>query len=437
MTDRETSEITPQSVAVFGSALVGASLNGATVAMTVIAVFLGQVNKDYGWSHATIGGAVSFLYLGMAISAPSFGWAVDRYGPRAIALPLTLLSGLLLASFSVGGGSLLLFYSAHLLLGMAQTAAVAHSKLLSTWFFRRRGIALTVIGIGTFIAQIAMPPLARLLMERFGWQNAYVAFGAAELLISYPILFAFFRERKAPAAGFDVSLIERAESSEVRPDGAPPIRFRNAVTGRRYWRLLAAQVGITIAFLGVATHGVGILRERGLDPITAVWGLSTFALGGLIAQIIAGYLLDRFDTPRVIVPFAVLTLLSLLLLQFGQGKQIILAAVFLFGFGCSACTPISYFTTRYFGVRNFSAIYGSMIPFMVVLAGGAPVLFGKIFDFTGSYGWALIAGDITIAASTVFFMLLDPYPYPDKEPKDESLLHDSSAPMSTSSVEAF
>jgi sugar phosphate permease len=413
-------EITPQSLAVVASTLVGSMFSGGLVAMTAIAVFVGSIAREYGWSHGTIGGAMALLYLGMAMSAPVFGRIVDRCGPRIVLLPLTFLSGLLLASFSVIGASLPLFYAAHLLLGISQPGTVTYSKLISTWFFRHRGMALTAMGVGGFLAQFGVPPIARLLMGRFGWQDAYLAFGGAEMLVAFPFLIVFFRERKAGALDVAPGSEALAEADEVRPDGAPPIGVLQAMRGRTYWLLVAAQAGVAFAFLGVSTHGVGILEERGLDTATAVWGLSSFALGGLASQILTGYLLDRFDTPRTIAPFAILTLLGLLLVQFGHGYYVVLPAVFLFGAGCAACSPISYFTSRYFGVRNLSAIYGSLFPITLLLCAPAPVVMGAIFDATGSYSWALTAADLAIIISVAFFLLLQPYPYPVKEVREDS-----------------
>ena len=407
----EVREITPQSLAVAGSALIGAAFSGLIVASTAISVFIGAIAGDYHWSHAEIGGAVTFLYAGMAIGAPLFGFAVDRRGPRAILLPLTFLSGVILASFSVIGHSLPLFYAAHLLLGIAQPGAVAYSKLISSWFYRRRGIALTALGVGVFVSQIAVPPIARWLLETIGWHNAYRAFGAAELLVSFPILLAFFRERPVNTPDAD-----QAESNEIQPDGAPSIGILQAIRGKTYWLLVGAQVAGMFAFMGVSTHAVGILAEHGIGPSLAVWGLSTFAVGGLVAQILTGLLLDRYDTPRVILPFAILSLASIALLHVGHGVALVLTAILLFGIGCGGQTSMtSYFTTRYFGVRNFSTIYGSLFPILLVLSAPAPIVVGAVFDRTGSYGWALVALEAALALTVLFFWLLEPYPYPVKE----------------------
>lgn len=406
-----TREFTPQSLAVVGSALVGATCSGLVVAGAAIPVFIGAIKADYGWDHAEIGGAVTLLYVGMAIGAPICGRAIDRFGPRAILLPLTFLSGLILASFSVIGHSLPVFYAAHFLLGLAQPGAVAYSKLLSSWFFRRRGIALTALGLGVAIAQMAVPPIARRLLEAVGWHNAYRAFGAAELLVSFPILFLFFRERRA--TGREPG---QPGSNEIRPDGAPSIGLAQAMRSKAYWLLVGAQVAGTFAFLGVSTHAVGIMVEHGVGAAMAVWGLSAFAGGALVAQILTGLLLDRFDTPRVIVPFAVLSLLSMALLCVSHGAVPVLAEIMLFGIGCGGQTSMtSYFTTRYFGVRNFSTIYGSLLPILLLLSAPGPVLVGAVFDHTGSYGWALTGLGVALALTVALFWLLKPYPYPVKE----------------------
>jgi MFS family permease len=403
-------EITPQSLAVAASTTVGAMFNGLMFASIAISVFIDQIARDYGWDHARIGGAVTLLYIGMAIGAPVFGKVVDRYGPRIVLLPLTFVSGLILSSFSFFGASLPLFYGAHLLLGIAQPGAVAYSKLLSTWFFRYRGIALTTLGFGTFVAQVALPPVARALQEAFGWHNAYRVLAGAELLVAFPILLLFFRERKATSGS-----AVQAESHEVRPDGAPAISVRRALTGKTYWLLVGAQVAGLFAFMGVSTHAVGIMSERGVAPDLAIWGLSIFAVGGLVAQLATGFLLDRFDTPRVITPFAVLSLIGVLLLHFAHGQTATLAAILLFGLGCGGQTSMtSYFTTRYFGVRNFSTIYGSLFPILLLFSAPAPVVVGAIFDSTGSYGSALLLLEGLLALTIGFFLLLKPYPYPVK-----------------------
>jgi MFS family permease len=408
MSDRPTTELTPRSIAAVGSTLLATMLSGAMIANVAISVFIQTIAADYGWSRGEIGGAVSFLFIGAAISAPLFGKLVDRVGPRRVLLPLTFLSGLLLASISVTGASLPSFYAVHFLLGLATPGAVAYSKLISTWFFRLRGVALTAMGIGMFLAQFGVPPIVREIMVARGWHGAYLAFGAVEVLVSFPILLAFFRERAVSGA--------RAQSrgaNEVHPDGASAIRVRDALRDRTFWLLLGAQLAGGVAFMGVGTHVIGMMAQHGVTPPAAVWGLSLFAVGGFVAQLVSGAMLDRFDTPRVIVPFAIVSLLGLLTLYLSWNQPSALTAILLVGFGCGGLTStMSYFVTRYYGVRNFSSIYGVLYPLLTLVAAPSPILVGAIFDATGSYDAAIALLGALLFLTVGFSLMLPRYPYP-------------------------
>ena len=201
----------------------------------------------------------------------------------------------------------------------------------------------------------------------------------------------------------------------MHQDGAPAIGVRDAMKGATYWLLLGAQVGGVFAYIGTSTHAIGIMTERGVAPALAVWGLSIFAVGGMVAQFVAGYLFDRFDTPRVMLPFAIGTLASLLLLQAVHGEVATLSALLVYGMGCGGLTSMSsYFTTRYFGVRNFGTIYGSLFPILLVLCAPSPVIIGAIFDATKSYNLGLLIVDVALVVAIACFWLLKPYPYPVK-----------------------
>ena len=399
------SEINPRSVAVILVVTIAVALSGAQFAATSISVFLSDITSDYGWSRAQISGAITMLYLGMAVGTPLFGIAFDRFGPRVVMLPLTFFSGILIASFAATGASLALFYGAHVLLGIAQPGMVAYSKTISTWFARRRALALSAIAVGILVSQIGVPPLARYLLEEFGWHRAYLFFGATEILIALPLLALFFWDRPLRAPQSAMAATAQPPTSHPKPGAY----LGQALKTRVYWHLVAGQVCISFCYLSVTVHAVGILTERGVAAATAVWGLSTFAAGGLSAKLIIGFLLDRVDTPRIIAPFAVLSLISLLIIRFGEGSALSLAALFGFGFGCVACGPMAYLTTRYFGVRAFSTIYGSTVPIMTFLGAGAPVLAGLIYDSSGSYDWALSAACIVMLVAVVLFLTLPPY----------------------------
>lgn len=395
------SEVNPASMGVVLATFVAAITTGLVIANSAIAIFIAPIAADFGWSHAEISAAATALYLGMGSGCPFWGPVVDRYGGRAVVLPLAVLTGLLLGSISFVGKSLPLFYAVHFLLGVATPGAVAYNKLISTWFFRRRGIAMTVFGAGTFVASMIVPPIGHLLLEHVGWQAAYGFFAAGAIIVAFPALLIFFRER--PGGG----------GVGMMSDGAPPISIARAIRSKAYWLIVTVQTAGYFVYLGLGTHMVGIMSERGLDAATATLGVSIFAAGGLVAQFATGILLDKFNTPMVILPLAALSVASLALLWISQGDWLVLGAVLLLGFGCSGqISMVSYFTSRYFGVRNFSAILGTIVPALFFLSAPAPLILGAIFDATRSYGPALMVLEASLTVSVIAVLLLHPYPYP-------------------------
>ena len=118
------------------------------------------------------------------------------------------------------------------------------------------------------------------------------------------------------------------------------------------------------AVTGVMVHGVPLLQEHGLSREVATDVLAALWVGMIVSQPALGYLLDRYDTPRIALPFAVLAAIGLLLLLLGGPPALLWGAVFLIGLGAGGETGTTqYFVSRYFGLRHFSVIYGSIQPF--------------------------------------------------------------------------
>lgn len=397
-------ELTRKSVLVMAVIFIAAACNSMVAARSAASVFLGPISHQFAWTHAQVGAAISFLMMGIAVGTPVLGWLIDRYGPRIVLLPLTAAAGLTLMGFSLTGGVLALFYAAHFVLGVASPGPLAYTKLLATWFSRRRGIALFSISFGFFIAQVAIPPVARGLGVLVGWQGTYLVFGLLELATALPLLALFFREKPSNAGG--------ARDGALRHEDAPSIRYRDILADRDFWLILGAQLASGSVWLGLLTHAIGILGQRGLTSTAATWGISLFAIGGVAAQGVQGLLFDRLNTPKVLIPFGVISLVALVALTRSSSGSAALMAMLALGIGIIGQSGTSYLTTRYFGVRNFGLAYGVMAPFLLMLEAPAPMLVGAVFDRTGSYDAALWFLAACLAAAILMLLSLRAFPDP-------------------------
>jgi MFS family permease len=413
-------EFTPRSVGVVGAVLTGVFLNAASLAPVALAVFMETIASDLSWGRAELGGAVTVTQLLSGLSALIAGRFIDTLGPRRVLLPLKLISGLLLVAFLFTGKSIVLFYLLFALIGLTSPVAVPYSKMLATWFSRHRGLTMGMLGVGFMATNTLTPPAAAFLQDAVGWRGAFSVFGLVILLVAFPVLFTLFREPSRTRAG-------GGAAEGAVPPTAALTPLRQIVSRPAYWLVVGAIGGAGFGYLAIVPHSVAILGDRGLARDVAVLALSSFAVSGLLAQVLVGHLLDRFNTPRVVLPFALCALAGTLLMHLSGHPAAVFAGAVLFGIGCGGETSVtSYFVTRYFGVQNFSRVYGTVMPFLILFTAPAPILMGAAYDATGSYGPGLILAEIGLALSALFLFLLPSYRF---TVGDQDLLAADAAPV--------
>jgi MFS family permease len=135
-------------------------------------------------------------------------------------------------------------------------------------------------------------------------------------------------------------------------------------------------------------HVPAMLSDRGVDEGLAALALSALGGASLAGRLLTGWLLDRFDGPRVALALMGVAALGTFLLAHASSFATAALAAALVGFGGELdVTP--YLLARYFGLRSVSTLYGTT--WMALGAAGAlgPLLLGMAFDATGSYAAVL------------------------------------------------
>ena len=176
---------------------------------------------------------------------------------------------------------------------------------------------------------------------------------------------------------------------------------------RTFWILMAAVALGAGCMTAIFTHVVPMLMDRGISLQSATLAISIFALVTAGWQVMTGYFLDRFYTPKVAVPMFAAAILGLLCFQYGTALPTIYIGAALMGIGLGAefgC--LSYFVSRYFGLRSFGTIIGVFYSVVIVFQGGAPVLMDIGFDVTGSYVTSVWVLAGLLLLGTVLILLL-------------------------------
>jgi predicted MFS family arabinose efflux permease len=178
----------------------------------------------------------------------------------------------------------------------------------------------------------------------------------------------------------------RSRQTRRKPSHASGFSFKEALGERPFWLLVAAFPLFGVASIGIITHLMPLLTDRGLGSKWAAFVLSTMGLSVLLGRIVCGYLLDR--VAPLIVAFSCLAGMAsgTALLAASGGGIVPDTAVMLIGLGIGAEFDfMSYFVGRYFGCRDYGRIYGLIYGVYCLGSGTGPVIMGRVLELSGSY----------------------------------------------------
>ncbi|CAN5772404.1 MFS transporter [soil metagenome] len=375
-------------------------------------LFAEPLIREFNWSRTGISLAFSISLIAMCLAMPVVGRLVDRFGGRKVIVPSVLVLGLCFVSFYFLSGSLGQFYAIYLVMGLVGggSATLPYCGVVSHWFDKKRGLALSLAAAGAGLGSLVVPPVVQLLISAVGWRNAYVLMGATITLVTAPTVTIFLKERPQMMGLLpDGDAVENA-APEKEGGQEQGVSGKEALRSGTFWMICVAFFFVAASAIGCLIHLVPMLTDRGASAQSAA--MATALLGGasLVGGLIAGYLLDRFFASYVAIGFFTGAAIGIFCLWSGTVGGLAFIAAFLIGLGMGAAGQIiPYLVSRYFGLLSFGEIYSyALISFSL---GGVvgPLLMGLSFDSTGSYRFGLTVFFLTTLIATGLMMRLGPY----------------------------
>ena len=356
--------------------------------------FVTSLQHAFGWSRGEVAFGFTLTMLTVAIMMPLMGYLNDRHGSLKVGGIGLLGYGFMCFALASIRGDLLIFYGVLIVLAFlyAGATAVPFAPLVAGRFKRQRGLAIGIMMSGPGILLIPISPILTNLIAERGWQAGYIALGLAALLIGIPGLLLAVRYSAEVSRG-------------EKLDPGPSHGLGQALRTASYWKLVFGTLLSTLAVGGFLNQYAAMLADKGLSP-TEVGLLGSIFVATIVGgRVVVGLLLDRYNPPVValIVMFAS-AVGALLMLQ--PEPSFAMAAIFLALIGCSygAESDIqAFFAAREFGLGSFSTIFATLMTMAAVGLGVGALLFGRLYDVTGSYESAILLAAACLAAAGVTF----------------------------------
>jgi sugar phosphate permease len=353
------------------AAVTFVTMLGAAAFRSVPSVLMDPLHREFGWSHATIGSAMSLNMTLFGLMSPFAAALMDRFGiRRVVGVALILVAaGSGLTVFMTAAWQLLLCWGLLVGIGTGSMSMAFVATVSGRWFVARRGLVSGVLTAANATGQLIFLPLIAALTSAHGWRPASVTVSVAALAVVPLVLLAM---RDHP---HDLGL-QAYGATEADP-GPPPVPRSGSsarvaiqallVAGRNpvFW-LLAASFAICGATTNglIGTHFIPAAQDHGMPVTTAAGLLAVVGIFDVAGTIASGWLTDRYD-PRV------------LLLGYYLGRGVSLVA--LPSLLSPRSTPSTWVFILFYGLDWVATVPPTVALCRRYFAANAPIVFGWVF----------------------------------------------------------
>lgn len=390
-----------------GCCLVGifgvTSLYGSTFGLMML-----PMQKELGWTRGDITFALTLMTLVGPAILPLVGWVIDHVRLRPLILWGIVLQSGSLAAFGFMQGSVWVYYALSLVMIFTASGAsvLTLSKLLQLWFDKALGRALGILFAVGAVGSVIHPQVVGFVIGQASWREAFMTMGAMSLVFGGLAGWMLLRE-PPPGARRPVAAPGSAAAGSAPKITSPPLSMRAFLTDPIWWKLAVWNLLFGLAAAGTLVHFAALMQDRGLSLAQAASAMSLVGAGGFVGNLAAGWLIDRTSATRLARLFVLAPLGATVMLYFGSGLGVAIAAAVLLGMFNAGDHSLSVFLARrYFSSENFGRASATQQVATSLGAGTAPWLMGVIHDRTGSYDAAMmLAMGAFVLAAVAAWML--------------------------------
>ncbi|MGE0134938.1 MAG: MFS transporter [Dehalococcoidia bacterium] len=395
------------------AASVAAMALGSGVSMWAFGLYVRPLEAEFGWSRSEVSFAFSVSLLVSGLCGPLVGRWVDQRGARSAIIVggvATAATYLLLATTQ----ELWQWYCYSTLNAVARTLMffIPFMALISRWFDRRRGIAVSILGTGFSLGGFLVLPVMGALIDLAGWRGALLWSGVAVAVVFTSI--GLFVVRNAPVGRYDVDTGGASAPGDLPEEPLSGVTLREALRSPLFWTLSLALMLFFFGLFGWLVHQVPFYEANGISRRTAATIVSVTAGLSIATRLLVGLAADRiprFEYAALALAGCLAGAMATLTISTSPAAIGLFLTLWVVG---TAGGPMmeALLLTRAFGLSHFATILGAVAVVETLGQILSPTLAGAIYDATGSYDWALLMFMGTFAASLLLFAVALRLPRP-------------------------
>ena len=341
-------------------------------------IYLAELQRLNGWPAALISGASTLSLLLANVFATFTNELVVRLGVRRLVLLgiAALAISIVLLAFATATWQLYIAF-ALMSLGWIGMGTIVIAAIVSLWFVRRRGLAISLAFTGGSFSGIILTPLLVYLVEQFGFAAAMLTGTAVMVAVLVPVTVAWIGP---PSAGVPADLLH-AETPSAPSDISRAKLIRLAA----FWTISIPFALALVAQVGFIVHQISMLEPK-IGRANAGLAVSVMTFMAIVGRFGLGMVVDRFDPRRVTAVSIVSQAAALLTILHFETVPIVLAACAVFGFSVgNLITLPPLIMHREFSAASFVVVMGLSNAISGTVGSLGPVFLGIVQSWSVGY----------------------------------------------------
>jgi len=342
-------------------------------------VYLAELQRLHGWPPSLIAGASTATYLLNATLVIFTQDVVTRFGVQRLVLSGVAALALAIVLLALASKPWQV-YAAYLAMsfGWLGLGLVVIPTLVSRWFTRKRGLAISLALNGASFGGIVVAPALVGLIALTDFRRAMLIAAAVMVAIVVPAVLAWVRE---PAASTAATPAQASEPAWTR---------RDALASLPFWTVSGPFALALIAQVAFIVHQIAFMEPL-VGRAQAALSVSVMTVMAVIGRLTLGAVVDRLD-PRMISSVSMFSqAVALFAMTRTTDTNTLLLCCAAYGFSVgNIITLPSLIIQREFRAETFGLVLGLSTAIGTFAGAIGPGLIGIIREAAGDYGAALL-----------------------------------------------
>ena len=350
-------------------------------------VYVAELQRLRGWPADLISGASTLTFLLSSIFAIFTNELLTKFGPkRLVLLGITALAAsTILLAFATKPWQL---YAAFILMSLGWTGmgVVVIATIVSHWFVRRRGLAISVAFNGASCGGVVVAPLLLLLGDRIGFPAAMLAATTIMVVVLVPVVVLWIGP--SPPSGDPVK--HQTVYSPAQTPDTQSNTPRSAVVRRlAFWTISVPFALALVAQIGFIVHQIALLEPKVGRP-GAGFAVALTTSMAVLGRFCLGMVVDRLN-PRLVTATSLMSqAAALLAIAQTDNASVLFAACAVFGFSVgNLITLPPLIIHREFDAAAFTIVMGLSTAASGIVGALGPGLIGLVRSWSDGYEAAL------------------------------------------------